>query len=104
MKLFGYTCFTTFWDDFTKVEPSMELIRGTYDLAMKQWKNDYKYLTELALVLNYKIGEWYDGDPDGTGKHTEIARLYSDLWTKTAKYAETHLKGAELAYYWRMSE
>ena len=105
MKLFGYTCFTTFWDDFSIAEKfGTSAIRDTYDRAMKEWKDDYKYLTELVMVLNHKIWQWYDGDRDETGKHTEIARLYNDLWMKAANYAETHLNGEELSYYFRITD
>lgn len=105
MKLFDYNCFTTFWDDFSIAERfGIDAIKDTYIRAFGEWKHDYKYLTELVMVLNHKIWQWYDGDTDDTGKHTEIARCYNNLWMKTAEYAENTLKGEELRYYYRITD
>lgn len=106
MKLFDYICVTTFWEDFTIAEKSggIPAIRDTYKRAFNEWKTNYKYLTELVMVLNHKIWQWYDGNEDDKGLHTEIARCYNELWQKTAKYAETHLKGDELSYYYRITD
>ena len=102
MKLFDYECFTTFWEDFTIAEKcgGIPAIKDTYKRAFNEWKHDYKYLTELVMVLNHKIWQWYD---DG-GTHAEIARTYSKLWEEARDYAETHLKDEELDYYWRITD
>ena len=104
MKLFDYECFTTFWTDFTIADSlkygKISAIKDTYKRAFGEWKTDYKYLTELVMVLNHKIWQWYD---DG-GDHAEIARVYSKLWEEARDYAETHLKGEELDYYWRITD
>ena len=104
MKLFDYECFTTFWTDFTIADSlkygKIAAIKDTYKRAFGEWKTDYRYLTELVMVLNHKIWQWYD---DG-GDHAEIARVYSKLWEEARDYAETHLKGKELDYYWRITD
>lgn len=105
MKLFDYECITTFWEDFSIADKfGISAIRDTYDRAFGEWKDNYIYLTELVMVLNHKIWQWYDGDTDETGKHTEIARCYNDLWQKAAQYAETHLKDEQLHYYFRITD
>lgn len=102
MKLFDYECVTTFWQDFSIADKfGIDAIRDTYNRAMAEWKTNYIYLTELVMVLNHKIWQWYDGDE---GEHTEIARCYNDLWQKAAQYAETHLKGEQLRYYFRITD
>lgn len=54
----GYEPITTFWDDFTIADKYGESgIRDTYKRAFKAWKKDYKFLTELVMVLNWKC--WY---------------------------------------------
>ena len=54
----GYQCFTTFWSDFYIAELfGKNAIQDTFDRAFEEWKHDYKYLTELVVVLNYKV--WY---------------------------------------------
>lgn len=106
MKLFDYECFTTFWDDFTIAERcgGIPAIKDTYKRAFGEWKHDYKYLTELVMVLNHKIWHWYDGEKWENGKSTDIARVYSKLWEEARDYAETHLKGEEMDYYWRITD
>ena len=106
MKLFDYECFTTFWNDFTIAERcgGIPAIKDTYKRAFKEWKHDYKYLTELVMVLNHKIWQWYDGEKWENGKSTDIARVYSKLWEEARDYAETHLKDEELSYYFRITD
>ena len=36
-----------------------EAIRDTFKRAFTEWKHDYKYLTELVMVLNHKCWQFY---------------------------------------------
>lgn len=91
----GYKPITTFYTDFSIADKfGIEAIKDTYNRAFKEWKNDYKYLTELVMVLNWKIWEWYK-------KNDEIARVYNDLWETTEDYAYENLEGEELSYFTR---
>lgn len=59
--LTGYKPITTFYTDFSIAEPFGEsAIKDTYERAFKIWKSDYKYLTELVMVLNWKCWEHED--------------------------------------------
>ena len=52
----GYKPFTTFWQDFSIADTyGLQAIQDTFNRAFDEWKEDYKYLTELVLVLNHKI-------------------------------------------------
>lgn len=105
MKLFDYECKTTFWDDFTIAERFGEVaIIDTYRRAFREWKGNYIYITELVMVLNHKIWQWYSGDLFERNVHENIARTYNYLWQKAAEYAETHLKGEQLEYYFRVTD
>ena len=54
MKLFNYECFTTFWNDFSIAATyGIPAIKETYQRVFAEWKDDYKYLTELVMVLNH---------------------------------------------------
>lgn len=89
----GYKPITTFYTDFSIADKfGIEAIKDTYNRAFKEWKNDYKYLTELVMVLNWKIWEWYK-------KNDEIAHVYNDLWETTEDYAYENLEGEELSYF-----
>ena len=91
----GYEPKTTFWEDFTIADRfGASAIKDTYNRAFKEWKGDYIYLTELVMVLNHKIWQWYE-------KNQTIAKLYNDLWEKTDAYACSHLKGDELNYFYK---
>ncbi len=89
----GYVPQTTFWNDFSIAECfGRNEIRETFKRAFTEWKRNYIYLTELVLVLNWKIWSWYDKD-------SEIADLYGKFYDKADQYAIETLKGDELTYF-----
>lgn len=91
----GYLVKTTFWDDFAIAETfGTEAIKETYGRMLDEWKTNYIFLTELVLILNWKIWHWYQKDED-------VARVYNDLWEQTENYAYDHLRGEELKYFVR---
>ena len=50
----GYKALTTFWQDFSIADNFGETaVEDTYQRVFKEWKHDYKYLTELVMVLNH---------------------------------------------------
>lgn len=90
----GYELQTTFWEDFSIADHfGISAIKGTYNRAFNEWKEDYTYLTELVLVLNNKIGQHYDSRLD-------IANLYNSLWEEADQYARENLRGDELSYFY----
>ena len=51
---------TMFWEDFSIAERFvLSAIQDTFNRAFKEWKEDYEFLTELVLVLNYKIWQYH---------------------------------------------
>lgn len=55
MRENGYELQTTFWEDFSIADRfGLSAIQDTFKRAFEEWKNNYKYLTELILVLNHK--------------------------------------------------
>lgn len=89
----GYEMKTTFWQDFTIADAfGIEAIKDTYKNAFTSWKNNYEYVTELALVMNWKIFSYYEKDD-------EKSDLYIKLWQQTDEWCMNNLKGAELQYY-----
>lgn len=86
---------TTFWSDFTIADAfGTEAIKDTFNRAFKYWKDNYEYLTELVLVLNWKIWQHYE-------KNETYAKLYNELWMKADNYGLDNLKGDELNYFIR---
>ena len=72
----GYELQTTFWNDFSIADRfGLSAIQDTFSRAFEEWKENYKYLTELVLVLTHKIWQHYETRP-------EIATLYNTLWAQ----------------------
>lgn len=90
---------TTFWQDFTIADKfGIDAIKDTYKRAFNEWKDNYVYLTELVLVLNWKLWQHYENN------NSYIAGVYSDLWEKADNYAINNLKGDELTYFYRETD
>lgn len=71
MRENGYELQTTFWEDFSIADRfGLSAIQDTFKRAFEEWKNNYKYLTELILVLNHKIWQYY-------GKHSINSPFHS---------------------------
>ena len=98
MNVHGYETITTFWEDFSIADAFGEsAIRDTYKRAFEEWKQNYKYLTELVMVLNWKIWQYH-------GKNEQIAQVYNKLWEQADLYACENLKGEEASYFFRTTD
>lgn len=98
MYVVGFEFTTTFWEDFSIADAfGISAIKDTYNRAFAEWKSDYKFLTELVIVLNWKIWQHYE-------THDEIARVYDELWREADEYACNNLKGSQLRYFYEMTD
>ncbi len=98
-ELTGYKPMTTFWEDFSIADCfGTGAVRDTFRRVFKEWKYDYKYLTELVMVLNHKIWQFYEQDKK------ELAVLYDALWREADAYAIEHLEGEELQYFYQVTD
>ena len=89
----GYKLESTFWEEFSIAETyGPDAIREHYEMVFSQWKDSLKYLTELVLVLNWKIATWF-------GVDDQIGLTYDELWAEADAYALKTLKGDDLHYY-----
>lgn len=96
--MFDYELQTTFYDDFSIADRfGVYAIKDTYKRAFAEWKTDTVYITELTMVLNWKIFEWYGNDE-------EYAALYDELWRKTDAWCMKHLKGPDLDYFLKTTD
>ncbi len=97
-ELTGYEPMTTFYEDFSIADKfGIEAIVDTYNNAFNSWKHDYKYITELVLVLNWKIWRWHE-------TNDMYARLYDELWRKLDQWCIDNLNGKELEYYYATTD
>ena len=85
---------TTFWQDFSIADRFGEkAVRDTFNRAFREWKSDTEYVTELAIVLNWKIWEHHEA-----GRRS-LAKTYDELWRKADNWCKDHMKGSDLEYY-----
>lgn len=85
---------TTFWSDFTIADKFWtSAVKDTFQRAFDEWKSNYKYLTELVMVLNWKLREHYDKWDKA------LAKVYESLWMQADEYAVDNLKDDELSYF-----
>lgn len=97
-ELNGYIPFTTFWSDFTIADGfGPDAVRDTFHRAFSEWKEDYKYLTELVLVLNHKIWQHC------TYRHA-LAEVYTELYAIADRYACENLHGEEAVYFFKTTD
>lgn len=85
VDLYGNVVYYIYWFD-----------KYGYNIT-NEWKDDYKFFTELTLVLNHKIWQHYKSN-------RELAALYDRLWREADEYAMNNFKGEELDYYYRVTD
>lgn len=94
----GYEMKTTFYQDFSIADKfGASAVRDTFNRAFNEWKGNYIYLTELVMVLNWKIFAHYE-------KNDNLATLYNELWEEADAYALDNLKDEELKYFIRVTD
>lgn len=99
MTINGYKTITTFYQDFTIADAfGPSAIKDTFNRAFNEWKDNYKYLTELVMVLNWKIWEYYEAH------NRQYVNVYSALWQEADAYACDNLHGEEAAYFFRVTD
>lgn len=97
--MFGYEFKTSFWTDFSIADHfGANAIKETFRSAFNDWKNNYVFLTELVIVLNWKSWEHCE-----TGRE-DLSKLYVSLWELADAYAAENLKGEELSYFYRTTD
>jgi hypothetical protein len=91
----GYEAKTTYWLDFSIADRfGVDAIQDTFDRSFNDIKSGLGtvYVTELSMVLNWKIWQYYK-------KNDKFVELYDRLWRKIDVYAIENLKGNDLTYY-----
>lgn len=73
-------------------------VEDTFNRAFNEWKSDYKMLTDLVLTLNWYLWDMYED------KKMTLAAVYDKCWNKANVYAENHLKGEELDYFFKETD
>ena len=83
----GYRVKTTFYTDFSIAEIlCVDSIRSTYTQC-------FKYITELCMVLNWKMFRWFEVKDN-------FYEVYRELYRTLDDWCIENLKGEELEYYY----
>ena len=89
----GYETKTTFWEDFTIADAfGVDAINDTFKRSFDGWKNNVEYITELAMVMSWKLCYYY-------GKNETYMNLYSELYHKVDEWCMNNLINSDLIYY-----
>lgn len=97
LQVHGYKCITTFWDDFAIADHfGLAAVKDTFNRAFKGWRRDYKYLTELVIVLNHRCWMHYNNG------RMEFPKLYADLYHKANDWAGENLEKEEYEYFFNI--
>ena len=90
---------TTFKNDFTIADRfGIKAIRDTFNRAFGEWKTNVVYVTELCVILNWKIWEHYNKGDE------VVARVYNELWQKVDVWCQENLKGKDLKYFYEITD
>lgn len=97
--IIGYKPKTTYYEDFSIADNfGIPAVKDTYKRVMKHIDSmGVVYLTELVLVLNWKIWEHCE-------TNDALAVVYDELWNMTREYAVEHLTGEDLQYYYETTD
>ncbi len=92
-EMVGYEEKTTFWSDFSIADRfGIPAVKDTFKRAFEHWKFDVVYLTELCMVLNWKIWQYYE-------TNEKLAKVYNGLWEEVDAYCLDNLKDDDLSYF-----
>lgn len=92
-QLTGYKPHANFYIEFSMSEPfGISAIASVYDRLFFKVKDDYICLTELSMVINWKVYEHYD-------KKDWMVKLYQSIWDQIDTYCKQNLPDRELEYY-----
>lgn len=98
----GYKQQTTFYNDLSIAEfcerymRDKNAVQKTINNCIKSWLSDIKYITELALCLNWKVWRWHESD-------IRLAKLYQDAYERLYEKVCKKYKNneTELSYFFR---
>lgn len=99
-EMTGYKPKTTYWNDFETAEVfgGEKEVRALYKRAMKNWSDSVEYVTEICMVLNWRLHLWYQKG------NMQMAKLYDELWKDCDRWCCKNLKGEDLQYFYRTTD
>ena len=97
-EMTGYKPQTTFYTDFSIADRfGIGAIKDTFKRAFEGWKHNVVYLTELVMVLNWKMWDHHE-------RNKKLALVYKELWETADAWACENLQGDDLKYFYRTTD
>ena len=94
----GYKVKTTFYTDFSIAERyGVDAILSTFEQSFEEWSDNCEYVTELCMVLNWKMFRRFENND-------ELFNLYKELYTRLDRWCIENLKGDDLEYYYKTTD
>lgn len=90
-----YSYITTADEDFYLAEIFNASIKETYKSLKSQFEYDYKELTELCMVINWRCSVHYENG------NIDIARIYYELQEDLENFIYSEFNEEELKYFYR---
>ena len=89
----------TFYMDFSIADEFwVEAIKDTYNRSFEWWKNDIRYMTALAITLNWKLRDYYHYG------NIKVAKFYDELFKKCDAYILDNFEWDDLVYYYNVTD
>ena len=96
--LCGYVPFTDIYEELEQAERfGTSGVVDKYASVFREFRSDYRKLTELAMALNWKSHEHQKNRP-------VLSSLYDTLFFSVDKYAQETFNGEALRYYLRTTD
>ena len=90
----GYTLKTNLWADFTIADRfGISRVENTFKRAFDERREYAEYVTELAMVLSWKVTEWGEYD------NKELKNLYDKLFQEVDEWCQENMQADDLANY-----
>lgn len=107
----GYEPKTSYWNLFEALEQASEQqndkdggvqrITDVYETLKKNDKDSAVRITELCMVMNWRINVWYYKEGERAEK---LAKLYDKLFRDCDRWCCDNLKGEDLSYFFRITD
>ena len=92
-RITGYEPRTVWYEYFSIADHQGEpAVRNLYSDITSRWSDNVDLMTELAMILNWKVAE-HDG------KNARLVELYKELWRKTDRAIVKRFDDDDLTYY-----
>lgn len=99
MNFNGYETKTTFWEDFSIADGfGKPAIIDTFKRAFRAWKKNVEYVTELVMVLNWKMWFYYEKG------YVDFSKCYQKLYEQADCWCRDNLKGKDLNYFLKTTD